>query len=93
MNPKHGNTISNFITQALNKQKLSIYGDGQQTHSFCYVTDTVEGLIKLMQSDYTIPINIGNPKPYKIIEIAQLILKKPSRSKLPRTPPTTRNQL
>lgn len=76
MNPKHGNTISKLITQALNKQKLSVYGDGQQTHSFCYVTDTVEGLIKLMQSDYTIPINIGNPKPYKTIEIAQLILEK-----------------
>ena len=56
-----GRVISNFICQALENKDITIYGDGSQTRSFCYVSDLVEGLIRLMDSDYNLPVNIGNP--------------------------------
>ncbi|GFE69666.1 UDP-glucuronic acid decarboxylase family protein [Chroococcus sp. FPU101] len=68
-----GRVVSNFIAQALRGKPLTIYGDGSQTRSFCYVSDLVEGFIRLMNSDYIGPINIGNPGEYTILELAQII--------------------
>lgn len=70
-----GRVVSNFIVQALSGQPLTVYGDGSQTRSFCYVSDLVEGFIRLMNSDQTGPINIGNPGEYTILELAQTIQK------------------
>ena len=73
---KHdGRVISNFIVQALKNEPITIYGDGMQTRSFCYVDDLIEGLFLLMNSDESGPINIGNPKEFKIKELALLIIK------------------
>ncbi len=76
MHPNDGRVVSNFIVQALTNQPLTIYGDGSQTRSFCYVDDLIEVIHRLMQSNDTIigPINIGNPAEYKIIELAEQIL-------------------
>ena len=68
-----GRVVSNFIVQALQGIPLTVYGDGSQTRSFCYVSDLVEGFIRLMNSDYIGPINIGNPGEYTILELAQSI--------------------
>ena len=68
--------ISNFIIQALKQERLTIYGDGLQTRSFCYVDDLINGLIKLMNSKEKGPINIGNPKEYTILDLAKLIRNK-----------------
>ena len=73
MRSDDGRVISNFIVQALKNKKLTIYGDGSQTRSFCYVDDLIRGMILLMESDYHNPINIGNPREYSIKEIACLI--------------------
>ena len=66
MLPNDGRVVSNFICQALNQKSLTIYGDGSQTRSFCYVDDLVDGLIKLMNSDFNLPINLGNPNEIEI---------------------------
>jgi len=71
-----GRVISNFIIQALNKDNLTIYGDGSQTRSFCYVSDLIDGIYKLMNSDFSGPINLGNPIEITIKEIAEIIIKK-----------------
>jgi len=71
-----GRVISNFIVQALEKKDLTIYGDGSQTRSFCYVDDLINGIIATMDGHYSHPINIGNPKEFSIIELARLIQKK-----------------
>ena len=76
MLPNDGRVISNFIVQALKSDSLTIYGDGSQTRSFCYVDDMIEGFIKLMDSDYQKPVNLGNPKEFSILEIANLISSK-----------------
>ena len=76
MLPNDGRVVSNFIVQALNNKSLTIYGDGQQTRSFCYVDDLINGLIKLMESNYTNPVNLGNPEEFKIIELADIIKSK-----------------
>ena len=73
MLPNDGRVVSNFIVQALKGEAITIYGDGSQTRSFCYVDDLIEGMIKLMNSEYTGPINIGNPREFTILELAQLI--------------------
>lgn len=70
-----GRVISNFIIQALKNQDITIYGDGKQTRSFCYVDDLVDGLIKMMNSNETGPINLGNPEEYSIIDVAKKIIK------------------
>jgi UDP-glucuronate decarboxylase len=70
-----GRVVSNLIVQALSGQPLTVYGDGSQTRSFCYVSDLVEGFIRLMNSDQTGPINIGNPGEYSILELAETIQK------------------
>ena len=70
-----GRVISNFIVQALTGQDLTVYGEGQQTRSFCYVSDLVEGLVRLMNRDgVSDPVNLGNPGEYTIMEVAQKIL-------------------
>ncbi|MCU0535232.1 MAG: SDR family oxidoreductase [Hydrococcus sp. Prado102] len=68
-----GRVVSNFIVQALRGEPLTVYGDGSQTRSFCYVSDLVEGLIRLMNNDYIGPINLGNQGEYTILELAQII--------------------
>lgn len=73
MRAEDGRVVSNFITQALTGKALTIYGDGSQTRSFQYVDDLVEGMIRLIESDYLEPVNIGNPEEYTMIELAHLI--------------------
>jgi UDP-glucuronate decarboxylase len=85
MHPNDGRVVSNFIVQALKNESITIYGDGSQTRSFCYVDDLIGGMIKLMESDKAItgPINIGNPNEFTMLELAELILKlTSSQSKL-----------
>ena len=76
MHPNDGRVISNFIVQALQNKDITIYGDGSQTRSFCYVDDLVDGLIRLMQSsdEVTGPINLGNPSEFTIRELAQTVV-------------------
>jgi UDP-glucuronate decarboxylase len=76
MAPDDGRVVSNFIVQALQGQPLTIFGDGQQTRSFCYVDDLVEGLIRLMDSpdEVTGPINLGNPGEFTMLELAEKVL-------------------
>ena len=73
MRPDDGRVISNFIVQALKDQKITLYGDGSQTRSFCYVDDLINGMILLMKSNYHHPMNIGNPNEFSIKELANLI--------------------
>ena len=68
-----GRVVSNFVVQALRGIPLTIYGDGSQTRSFCYVSDLVEGLMRLMNGDYIGPVNLGNPGEYTILQLAQTI--------------------
>ncbi|PPJ61837.1 UDP-glucuronic acid decarboxylase family protein [Cuspidothrix issatschenkoi] len=68
-----GRVVSNFVAQALQGIPLTVYGEGQQTRSFCYVADLVEGLIRLMNGEHTGPINLGNPDEYSILELAQAV--------------------
>lgn len=77
MHPNDGRVVSNFIIQALQNKPITIYGDGNQTRSFCYVDDMIDGLIKLMDTNdhITGPINLGNPDEFKIIELAEMIIK------------------
>ena len=76
MVPNDGRVISNFICQALRNEDLTIYGTGDQTRSFCFVTDLIDGLVRLMNSDISGPVNIGNPEELKIIDVARIISKK-----------------
>lgn len=77
MHPNDGRVVSNFIMQALHDEDITIYGDGSQTRSFCYVDDLVDGLIRLMNSheDCTGPINLGNPDELTILELAERIIE------------------
>ncbi len=68
-----GRVVSNFIAQAVRGQSLTVYGDGSQTRSFCYVSDLVDGFVRLMNGDYIGPVNIGNPEEYTILQLAQMI--------------------
>jgi UDP-glucuronate decarboxylase len=70
-----GRVVSNFVAQSLRGQPLTVYGDGSQTRSFCYVSDLVDGLMRLMNGEHTGPINIGNPEEYTILELAQAVQK------------------
>ena len=76
MLPHDGRVVSNFINNALRGESLVLYGGGSQTRSFCYVDDLIDGLIKLMNSNYQEPVNIGNPNEFTILELANLIRKK-----------------
>ncbi len=85
MHPQDGRVVSNFIIQAIQNQDITIYGDGMQTRSFCYVSDLVDGLMRLMYSpkDVTGPINLGNPVEFTMIELANLVIELTgSKSKL-----------
>jgi len=73
MRPDDGRVVPAFISQVLNGQPLSIFGDGKQTRSFCFVDDLVEGVFRLYKSDYTNPVNIGNPTEFTILEFAQVL--------------------
>lgn len=77
MHPNDGRVVSNFIVQALKGKDISIYGDGMQTRSFCYVDDLLEGMVRLMNSreDFTGPVNIGNPNEFTIKELAELVIE------------------
>lgn len=85
MHPNDGRVVSNFIVQALQGQDITIYGDGQQTRSFCYVDDLVRGLVAMMTTPHAVtgPINLGNPGEFTMKELAQLVLELTgSRSKI-----------
>jgi dTDP-glucose 4,6-dehydratase len=73
MRPDDGRVVSNFINQALGDRPLTVYGDGSQTRSFCYVSDMVEGLYRLLMSEEVEPVNLGNPKEFTVIELADLV--------------------
>jgi UDP-glucuronate decarboxylase len=77
MHPNDGRVVSNFIVQALKNQDITVYGEGQQTRSFQYVDDLVEGMIKMMDSkdEFTGPVNIGNPDEFTILELAEKVIK------------------
>ncbi len=68
-----GRVVPNFVGQAIRHEPLTVYGDGQQTRSFCYVADLVDGLVRLLMSDEHDPVNIGNPREVTILEFAQVI--------------------
>lgn len=70
-----GRVISNFMMQALQGQELTVYGEGQQTRSFCYVSDEIDGIVRLSKSDEHLPVNIGNPHEWTILECAQAVLR------------------
>ena len=70
-----GRVVQNFMKQALGGEPLTVYGNGQQTRSFCYVSDEIDGFIRLSKSDEHLPVNIGNPNEFTILECAQLVLK------------------
>jgi dTDP-glucose 4,6-dehydratase len=75
LHPSDGRVISNFIMQALRGEPVTIYGDGSQTRSFCYVDDLIEGILRLSRSDEHLPVNIGNPVEFTILECAQAVLE------------------
>ncbi len=77
MLPDDGRVVSNFIVQALRGEPLTIYGDGSQTRSFCYVDDLIEGLLRVMATEtgFTGPINLGNPNEFTILELAENVLR------------------
>jgi nucleoside-diphosphate-sugar epimerase len=73
MDPEDGRVVSSFIVQALRGEPLTVFGDGSQTRSFCYVDDLIEGIRRLMEVDYPYPVNLGNPEEYRVLELAQLV--------------------
>ena len=77
MHPNDGRVVSNFIVQALTDKDITVFGDGTQTRSFCYVDDMIEGIIRMMNSpdDFTGPVNLGNPHEFSILALAQKILE------------------
>lgn len=73
MDPEDGRVVSSFIVQALKGEPLTVFGDGSQTRSFCYVDDLVEGIRRLMEVDYPYPVNLGNPEEYRVLDLALLV--------------------
>ena len=98
MHPNDGRVVSNFIIQALNNEPITVYGDGSQTRSFCYVDDLIEVFVRLMDSpdDFTGPVNTGNPIEFTILELAEKVIKMTNsksvieRKPLPQDDPTQR---
>ncbi|MCA9768293.1 MAG: GDP-mannose 4,6-dehydratase, partial [Gemmatimonadetes bacterium] len=74
MRPEDGRVVSNFIVQALQGRALTVYGDGRQTRSFCYVSDLIDGIVRLFHSDRHEPTNIGNPVEFTMLELAERVL-------------------
>ncbi len=75
MRPHDGRAIPTFLRQALQDKPLTVFGDGSQTRSFCYVEDEIRGLIALAESDVHLPVNIGNPDEYTLLELAKAVLE------------------
>ena len=76
MNPKDGRVVSNFIVQALKNEDITIYGDGNQTRSFCYVDDLIEGMVRMMDCEgFTGPVNLGNPGEFTMLELAEQVME------------------
>ncbi|QDG52862.1 SDR family oxidoreductase [Persicimonas caeni] len=73
MSPDDGRVISNFVCQALAGKPLTVYGDGTQTRSFQYIDDLLEGVVRLMQTDYNMPVNLGNPQEFTILDLAEVV--------------------
>lgn len=89
MHPNDGRVVSNFIMQALQGKDITIYGDGKQTRSFCYYSDLLEGMIRLMNTgdDFTGPVNVGNPNEFTILQLAEMVIRlTDSKSKIIRMP-------
>ena len=89
MNPEDGRVVSNFICQALRGEDITIYGEGQQTRSFQYIDDLIEGMVRMMENELNFvgPVNIGNPGEFTIRQLAELVLQKiPTSSKLVQRP-------
>jgi UDP-glucuronate decarboxylase len=87
MHPEDGRVVSNFIVQALKGEPLTIFGDGSQTRSFCYVDDLIEGFVRMMDSPerFLGPVNLGNPEEFTMLELAEIVLEiTGSRSRLVR---------
>ena len=85
MHPNDGRVVSNFVVQALRGQDIPIYGDGNQTRSFCYVSDLIEAIVRMMatRNEFVGPVNIGNPKEFSMLELAEKVLSLTrSKSKL-----------
>ena len=85
MHPKDGRVVSNFIVQALQGKDITIYGDGQQTRSFCYVDDLIDAMVRMMRTEegFPGPVNIGNPGEFTMLQLAEAVLKlSGSKSKL-----------
>src|ERR1700751_1443109 len=76
MHPNDGRVVSNFIVQALKGEPITIYGDGNQTRSFCYVDDLVEALVRLMATgdEVTGPMNLGNPREFTMLQLAEVVI-------------------
>ncbi len=96
MRPDDGRVVSNFITQALRDEALTVYGDGTQTRSFCYVTDQIEGQLALLDSSYSMPVNIGSDVEFTMLELAEHVVEITNSSAgivhrpLPKDDPTQR---
>ena len=75
MRTKDGRVVPNFIMQALHGEDVTVYGDGKQTRSFCFVSDLVEGIVRLLGSDYDGPVNLGNPREMTVLEFAETIIR------------------
>jgi dTDP-glucose 4,6-dehydratase len=73
MRSEDGRVVPQFVTQALAGAPLTVYGDGSQTRSLCYVDDLIEGLVRLLQSDYTLPVNLGNPREVTVLQLAEIV--------------------
>lgn len=96
LHPSDGRVISNFVMQALRNEPLTVYGDGKQTRSFCFVADLIEGILRLSRSDEHLPTNIGNPTEFTILECAEAVIEVTGSSSelkfepLPQDDPTRR---
>jgi dTDP-glucose 4,6-dehydratase len=87
MRPNDGRVVSNFIVQALRGEPLTVYGEGAQTRSFCYASDEVDGIFRLFMSDYTMPVNIGNPDEFTVLQLAHKVLQQTgSKSRIEHQP-------
>jgi nucleoside-diphosphate-sugar epimerase len=75
MRTNDGRVVPNFIMQALRGEDVTVYGDGQQTRSFCYVSDLVEGIVRLLEAGHDGPVNLGNPREMTVLDFAQTILR------------------
>ncbi len=74
LRPADGRVVSNFLVQAMRGEPLTVYGDGKQTRSFCFVEDEIRGIVGLLNSDYVGPVNVGNPNEFTILELAETVI-------------------